>query len=64
MSGGMWDDATVLRVMLTRPRVRGWGIEVEMVCRNRFCPPDYNMSATLEVQDIFDFLNAWSAGCE
>jgi subtilisin family serine protease len=26
------------------------------------CPPDFNASGGLEVQDIFDFLNAWFAG--
>jgi hypothetical protein len=26
------------------------------------CPPDFNANGTLEVQDIFDFLNAWFAG--
>jgi hypothetical protein len=26
------------------------------------CAPDYNCSGTLEVQDIFDYLNAWFAG--
>jgi hypothetical protein len=27
-----------------------------------FCPADFNHSGTLEVADIFDFLNAWFAG--
>ncbi len=27
-----------------------------------FCPTDFNKSHSLEVQDIFDFLNAWFAG--
>jgi hypothetical protein len=27
------------------------------------CPADFNLSGGLEVQDIFDFLNAWLAGC-
>jgi subtilisin-like proprotein convertase family protein len=27
------------------------------------CPADFNTSGTLEIQDIFDFLNAWFAGC-
>ncbi|HMN41249.1 MAG TPA: hypothetical protein PKE29_10415 [Phycisphaerales bacterium] len=27
------------------------------------CPADFNASGTLEVADIFDFLNAWFAGC-
>jgi glycosylphosphatidylinositol phospholipase D len=26
------------------------------------CVPDFNMSGGLEVQDIFDYLNAWFAG--
>jgi hypothetical protein len=29
---------------------------------NRYCPGDFNESGALEVQDIFDFLNAWFAG--
>ena len=28
-----------------------------------FCAPDFNKSGTLEVQDIFDFLNSWFGGC-
>ena len=27
------------------------------------CPADFNHSGTLSVQDIFDFLSAWFAGC-
>lgn len=27
------------------------------------CPADFNRSGTLEVQDIFDFINSWLAGC-
>jgi hypothetical protein len=27
------------------------------------CPADFNNSGSLQVQDIFDFLNAWFAGC-
>jgi hypothetical protein len=27
------------------------------------CPADFNRSGTLSVQDIFDYLNAWFAGC-
>ncbi len=27
------------------------------------CPADFNHSGTLQVQDIFDMLNAWFAGC-
>ncbi len=27
------------------------------------CPADFNESGALEVQDIFDFLNSWFAGC-
>ena len=27
------------------------------------CPMDFNNSGHLEVQDIFDFLSAWFAGC-
>jgi hypothetical protein len=27
------------------------------------CPGDFNRSGGLEVQDIFDFLNSWFAGC-
>jgi hypothetical protein len=28
-----------------------------------WCPADFNQSSTLEVADIFAFLNAWFAGC-
>jgi hypothetical protein len=27
------------------------------------CPADFNRSGTLSVQDIFDFINGWLAGC-
>ena len=27
------------------------------------CPADYNSDGTITVQDIFDFLSAWFAGC-
>ncbi|MBY0312252.1 MAG: hypothetical protein K2W85_09290 [Phycisphaerales bacterium] len=27
------------------------------------CPADFNQSGTLDAQDIFEFLNAWFAGC-
>jgi probable HAF family extracellular repeat protein len=29
----------------------------------KFCPADFNCSGALSVQDIFDFLGAWFAGC-
>jgi hypothetical protein len=38
------------------PAARGGSVNV---C----CKPDYNDSGALQVQDIFDFLNAWFAGC-
>jgi hypothetical protein len=30
---------------------------------NPCCPVDFNNSGGTEIQDIFDFLAAWFAGC-
>jgi subtilisin-like proprotein convertase family protein len=37
----------------------GWAL----VINSQTCPADFNKSGALEVQDIFDFLSAWFAGC-
>ncbi len=38
---------------------RGWAL----IINGQVCPADFNKSGGLEVQDIFDFLSAWFAGC-
>jgi subtilisin-like proprotein convertase family protein len=38
----------------------GWDL---LIYQNERCAADFNQSGALEVQDIFDFLNAWFAGC-
>ncbi|HMN41924.1 MAG TPA: hypothetical protein PKE29_13855 [Phycisphaerales bacterium] len=37
----------------------GWSV----IVNGQSCPADFNKSGGLEVQDIFDFLNAWLATC-
>jgi hypothetical protein len=37
----------------------GWSL----IINGQSCPADFNKSGGLEVQDIFDFLNAWLATC-
>jgi hypothetical protein len=39
------------------------GLEGLSITTRADCAADFNKSGTLQVQDIFDFLNAWFAGC-
>jgi hypothetical protein len=39
------------------------GVGSVCVAKVTCCPANFNRNATLEIQDIFDFLNAWFAGC-
>jgi hypothetical protein len=54
----------VVEIVVTRNQPYGAGISgVQLVAQAAvFCPCDFNQSGALEVQDIFDFLNAWFAG--
>ena len=41
-------------------RTGTWDLVIHMDER---CPADFNKSGALEIADVFDFLNAWFAGC-
>jgi hypothetical protein len=68
--GALATPAQPARVDNAAHRLRGfaWGENVGWINLDNAniyvgtCPADFNGNGTLEVQDIFDFLNAWFAG--
>ena len=56
-------DAGVYKLRMTTSCGVRYSPEVCIVVLPRACPADFNASGAKDVQDIFDFLNAWFAPC-
>ncbi len=57
------EDSDIYTVTATATNCTGTATSTIALVVPNTCPADFNLSGGLEVQDIFDYLNAWFAGC-